>query len=309
LLAKKLLEKNPTLLEKQVQTTSLYFSNRLWLQHLLNGESNHHDAVAEELPEITALTAENPISMAIEPTEAVQEIKEDAIDEQHLTKEESEETVRVEEREQVAVVAPSPDMETIKEDFIDEQPLTKEESGETVHVEEREQVQDEHVSHETIQTEPMPEVLEVKPVQDSPTPPELPALKITPISPGAEVVFEPFHTVDYFASQGIKFKEDEKPKDRFSQQLKSFTEWLKTMKRIPASEITPVTDTATEKKVEQLAEYSLAERHVITEAMAEVWTKQGNKVKAEEIYRKLSLLDPSKSSYFAAKIEELKKPN
>ena len=26
------------------------------------------------------------------------------------------------------------------------------------------------------------------------------------------LVFEPFHTVDYFASQGIKFKEEEKPK-------------------------------------------------------------------------------------------------
>ena len=41
--------------------------------------------------------------------------------------------------------------------------------------------------------------------------------------------------------------------------------------------------------------------------MAEVWKKQGNKAKAEEIYDKLSLLDPAKSSYFAAKIEELKK--
>jgi len=41
--------------------------------------------------------------------------------------------------------------------------------------------------------------------------------------------------------------------------------------------------------------------------MAEVWIKQGNTAKAEEIYRKLSLLDPLKTAYFAAKIEDLKK--
>jgi hypothetical protein len=44
----------------------------------------------------------------------------------------------------------------------------------------------------------------------------------------------------------------------------------------------------------------------VTEAMAEVWEKQGNTIKALELYEKLSLLDPSKSSYFAAKIEHLK---
>lgn len=122
------------------------------------------------------------------------------------------------------------------------------------------------------------------------------------------IMFEPYHTIDYFASQGIKFREEEKPKDQFSQQLKSFTEWLKTLKRIPVSEIeAAASDPGGEKKAEQLAEHSLAERHVITEAMAEVWVKQGNRAKAEEIYRKLSLLDPLKTAYFAAKIEDLKK--
>lgn len=136
---------------------------------------------------------------------------------------------------------------------------------------------------------------------------EIPAIKIEPLPADAGLTFEPYHTVDYFASQGIRFKEEERPNDRFGQQLKSFTEWLKTMKRIPVTEIVTQADTGSEKKVEEMAEHSLAERHVITEAMAEVWKKQGNKAKAEEIYHKLSLLDPSKSSYFAAKIEELKK--
>lgn len=122
-------------------------------------------------------------------------------------------------------------------------------------------------------------------------------------------LFEPFHTVDYFASQGIKFREEEKPKDKFGQQLKSFTEWLKTMKRLPVSEIVSSAEPAAEKKVEEMAENSLQEREVLTEAMAEVWEKQGNSVKAIDIYSKLSLLEPSKSAYFAAKIEHLKKLN
>ncbi len=137
--------------------------------------------------------------------------------------------------------------------------------------------------------------------------PEPKSETITPIK--EEPLFEPFHTVDYFASQGIKFRDEEKPKDKFGQQLKSFTEWLKTMKRLPVAEIAVSSEPSTEKKVEEMAEKSLQEREVLTEAMAEVWEKQGNSVKAIDIYSKLSLLEPSKSAYFAAKIEELKKLN
>lgn len=143
---------------------------------------------------------------------------------------------------------------------------------------------------------------------------DIPTLKSEPAETvKEELLFEPFHTVDYFASQGIKFRDDEKPKDKFGQQLKSFTDWLKTMKRLTVSDTNENTDNKSElsavqeNKVEQLAEVSIANSEVFTEAMAEVWEKQGNPVKAVEIYSKLSLLDPSKSVYFAAKIEELKK--
>ena len=79
---------------------------------------------------------------------------------------------------------------------------------------------------------------------------KIPGLKMEAIDPEkAELVFEPFHTVDYFASQGIKFKEEEKPKDKFSQQLKSFTDWLKIMKRLPVTEITKAVETKAEQKV------------------------------------------------------------
>lgn len=119
--------------------------------------------------------------------------------------------------------------------------------------------------------------------------------------------FEPYHTVDYFASQGIKVKLDENPTDKFSKQLKSFTEWLKTLKKLPDAEIASPAPAPTEQKVEQLAQTSLTETSVETEAMAEVWAKQGNHEKAIEIYHKLSLLEPTKSIYFASLIEDLKK--
>lgn len=124
-----------------------------------------------------------------------------------------------------------------------------------------------------------------------------------------ELLFEPYHTVDYFASQGIKFKEEEKPTDKFGQQLKSFTEWLKTLKKAPVAEVAKNAEPASERKVEEMAETSIKDREVLTEAMAEVWEKQGNSSKAIDIYSKLSLLEPSKSAYFAAKIEDLKKQN
>lgn len=139
---------------------------------------------------------------------------------------------------------------------------------------------------------------------------DMPALKFEAVPAKKDaLVFEPFHTVDYFASQGIKFREEEKPKDKFGQQLKSFTEWLKTMKRLPVAEIVKTAEPVIERKVEEMAEHSIEDREVVTEAMAEVWEKQGNKTKAIDIYSKLSLLEPAKSTYFAAKIEDLKKQN
>ncbi len=139
---------------------------------------------------------------------------------------------------------------------------------------------------------------------------ELPTFKFEHVDPlKEELLFEPFHTVDYFASQGINFKEEEKPADKFGMQLKSFTDWLKTMKKLPAAENIEEDAPISEKKVVQLAEHSILERDIVTIAMAEVWEKQGNKEKAIDIYNKLSLLEPSKSPYFAAKIEDLKKSN
>ena len=120
------------------------------------------------------------------------------------------------------------------------------------------------------------------------------------------ISFEPFHTVDYFASQGIKISQEELPRDKFGKQVKSFTEWLKTMKRLPAVQLGTSVDASSENKVQNMAMNSIHDASVWTEAMAVEWIKQGDTQKAIEVYNKLSLLNPSKRAYFATKIENLK---
>jgi len=145
--------------------------------------------------------------------------------------------------------------------------------------------------------------------EDKQTPAPAPSLPVVEKAEPKDdaLVFEPYYTVDYFASQGIKTVLEEKPKDRLGQQLKSFTEWLKTIRQMPPQQIASMNDAGSEEKVVQLATHSLAEENVDTEAMAEVWIKQDQPEKAIRIYEKLSLLNPSKSSYFALLIEKLKR--
>jgi hypothetical protein len=83
-------------------------------------------------------------------------------------------------------------------------------------------------------------------------PKEIPDIKSIkePAVGDTALAFEPYHTVDYFASQGIKLSQEEVTKDKFGKQLKSFTEWLKTMKKLPAVDQANALDTAAEQKVE-----------------------------------------------------------
>lgn len=118
------------------------------------------------------------------------------------------------------------------------------------------------------------------------------------------LIFEPYHTIDYFASQGIKLQ-NEDYKDKLGKQLKSFTEWLREMKRIQPTEQAEILEKRN--PVGNIdSSRSIATPEVLTETMAEVWIKQGNKLKAITIYEKLSLLYPNKKPYFAKKIEQLK---
>ncbi|AXY74912.1 hypothetical protein D3H65_13345 [Paraflavitalea soli] len=128
------------------------------------------------------------------------------------------------------------------------------------------------------------------------------------ISETEEPIFEPYHTIDYFASQGIKLRQEDF-KDKLGLQLKSFTEWLRSMKRIAPIAIDPVAnpfDESLQQSIQESAGHSVEGKEVLTEAMAEVWLKQGSKQKAIAIYEKLSLLNPAKSPYFVARIDQIK---
>lgn len=120
-----------------------------------------------------------------------------------------------------------------------------------------------------------------------------------------KITFEPLHTSDYFASLGIKLSDKALHTDHLGRKLKSFTEWLKEMKKLQPEQI-PLQSEQADLSIQKLAEASNLETAVETEAMAEVLIQQGKKEKAINVYKKLSLLNPSKSAYFAAKIDQLK---
>ena len=128
-----------------------------------------------------------------------------------------------------------------------------------------------------------------------------------PIDENTELVIEtePFHTIDYFASQGIKVEIDPNAQDKLTKQVRKFTDWLKQMKTIAATE-TAVLDTELEKEIQSIANDSNETKEVVTETMAEVFEKQGKFSKAIVLYEKLSFLNPDKSTYFASKINQLK---
>lgn len=117
------------------------------------------------------------------------------------------------------------------------------------------------------------------------------------------LIFEPLHTSDYFASQGIKLIEEQMPADKLGKQLKSFTEWLQTMKSVHPVKLD--LKTSLNQEVTNLAEKSNEEEDIITESMAFAYIAQGKPQKAADIYEKLKLLYPHKSAYFAAELLKL----
>jgi len=119
------------------------------------------------------------------------------------------------------------------------------------------------------------------------------------------IPIEPYHTVDYFASQGIKLTKEEQ-KDELYKKVQSFTAWLRTMKRLQ-----PAPETTTYKNIDEIfgntpEHKDQHKNEVYTEAMAEVYLKQGMREKAIEIYQKLSLQNPVNHHTFADKIQQIK---
>jgi len=129
-----------------------------------------------------------------------------------------------------------------------------------------------------------------------------------PLDEDGEIPIETrvYHAIDYFASQGIKLEPGQIKHDMFGVKVKKFTDWLKQIKKVNQNPTDLGTDSETEHLIEKIAQTSNEAKDIVTETMAEVLLKQGKTEKAIQLYNKLSFLDPSKSTYFAAKINELK---
>ena len=77
------------------------------------------------------------------------------------------------------------------------------------------------------------------------------------------------------------------------------------MRRLPQRDQRDRTDRVAEQAIQNFAAHSIEGKEPVTETMAEVLAKQGMPERARVVYEKLSLLNPDKSAYFAAKIEQL----
>jgi hypothetical protein len=324
LLAEKLRSGEENLYAEQLQNLSLHFSNPLWLDYLLNGykseiiseAENAHRAdettTGEGTPEHIVTNEEINIKsgseMPVQVGDMINESQNENINSFDETTfaadkqeniENSNEEINIKSEPEIPVQMDKMVSESQNENVnsLDEAMVVAENSG-NIEFSNQELL----INRESGAEIPGSSEIESNEPQISILP--LPDLK--PESAETELTFEPYHTVDYFASQGVKFVPEEKPADRFGRQLKSFTEWLKTMKRLPQMEAAKISDTSVDEKVQQLADHSINEDEIVTETMAEVWLKQGNKEKAIETYNKLSLLNPGKSVYFASLIEQLK---
>jgi hypothetical protein len=93
--------------------------------------------------------------------------------------------------------------------------------------------------------------------------------------------------------------------------VRNFREWLSTQKPLKESQLRGKDKKKKKKKklsdAEKLAADSLKmSEGVVSESYAKLLAKQGYIEQAEEMYRKLILKNPEKSSYFAAELENLK---
>lgn len=332
LLAKKYLQSGHPDYKKQVARTALFFNNPHWFHQLLTDQLFTKNAFDDRF--ITDTAQPQPASYAgtteketteTQPSEPLMEaprafIQQEQIPEQGTVEEEQDAvaidadhiSATVEEQEVRPYTMPE---EKVVEEVIEEATPP----AETI----------ENIPAELDSTAPDDILLEAPPSSEPPATtakqpgttdepllkPEkmqgilskFPFEKTSPVneSAGGIIPIEPLHTIDYFASQGIKLRDAEvHGKDQLSVKLRSFTEWLKTMKRIHPEKLEKEEEEQVQ-SIQHMAEHSNDKNEVLTEAMAEVFAAQGLHHKAIEVYQKLSLLNPHKKAYFAAKISKL----
>ncbi|GEO08639.1 hypothetical protein [Segetibacter aerophilus] len=328
LLAKKLKDENEQEYLLQVQKTALYFSNPYWLEYQLTEETAAGENVEQTLPESPIETIETPQPLELEnqpdqeiapntfkvaegnevleaPTEIPENataVTEDKVDE-NISEESTTLFNGTQAAEQTASVleehlSPATELEVIE--------LEEEMAGVTHGTDEftekfLEETGNGLQKDQTVDDEHDRMFQNIKAMLDASSE------EADADTKNATIAIDPYYTIDYFASQGIKLELDQNPQDQLGQNLKKFTQWLRHMKKLGPEDATEaINRTETEADIQQIADSSNTVREVVTEAMASVLEKQGKKDKAIELYNKLSFLNPHKSAYFADKIKKLK---
>lgn len=304
LLCKKMQQEAHSHLQQQLYKTALYFPDEQWLRYLML------ETETSESIDFTDKSEEELIKKEAKPNEAVDENIDEEDAEEVVTKEDELAVTDDNAHEKDAIKNEQKQTEATNE--------TEDENLITLPVE---TVVEGLPSNFDVQAEPeeMPLDEEELKEQSEPLPIEESNQKIAsllsgqaeefnkPVAEEAEIKIEtePLHSVDYFASQGIKI--DEKREENvFDKRVHKFTDWLRQMKRINPQPVDLGTDSEEESFVANIADSSNHTKEIITESMAEVLVKQNKKDKAVEIYEKLSLLYPLKNAYFAAKIQQIK---
>jgi hypothetical protein len=284
--------------ENLAKQTALYFSNPNWLQFQLSQielrEKDHSqepataaDSVIPEESEINESGIEDVKEFDEErksafqkPDEAIEVENEEVIPSEL---EKAEKTTQLEDQEEISKIENEEVSKKVNHSESEniEEAIDVENEGEINKIESQKESEETNQSNVEIQID-----------DGIPQTEEIPA-------------FEPLHTVDYFASQGIKIKEEALMNDKLGKQMKSFTDWLKSMKKLHPGKL-PEQNEVIERIIQASAEESNADAEILTEAMAEVLLKQNKREKAIAMYQKLSLINPSKSAYFASRIESIK---
>ena len=311
LLSNKLRAEDPNGFQEATQRTGLYFSNPLWLRWLLDndaigkvitqpsGPATQEPITAASVPDNPEPATEEPAAQEATTAEPVAAAHEPTIEESSGIETASAADELLLSIEKAKGLRES--LQKINDDF------TADAAQQEQPVQPEQPIQDEEIPYvldEPVES-PAPAPVVAEPAPPTPMIPE-PAPAAAPVP---DLVFEPYHTIDYFASQGIRLKLDENPGDALGKQLKSFTDWLKVMRRLPQKDReASVPDRVAEQAVQAFAAHSILSKDVVTETMADVLIKQGMRDRARAIYEKLSLLNPDKKAYFAAKIEQLNIP-
>ncbi len=177
------------------------------------------------------------------------------------------------------------------------------------------------------------QIIEVK--QEAIVPDVLPEIKHVKEVKQSDDLLKPLYSEDYFLYQGIEIPENNTPNkeesaiDKSLMVMMSFSEWLMHFKTQNERDRQEKEDKKAIKSMwqkEKLAAALEEENEVIpenvfnmavnsitkeddlaSESLADVLHKQGKLDKAIDMYKKLSLHNPQKKAYFAAKIDQINK--